>query len=55
MTTLNTLTPTIAMAAVLLLAWFGLRDLYKGADRRRADLMLAAAFVLLANVTIWTW
>ena len=53
--TLNTLAPAIAMLAVGLLAWFGVRDIYRGADRRRGVLMLVAALVLLGNVLIWMW
>jgi hypothetical protein len=45
---------TIAMIAVFLLAFGGVRLLMKGGSRKQGALMLAAALVLLANVLIWT-
>lgn len=46
--------PTVAMLAVFGLTTGAIVLLRRGDDRRRGWLMLAAAFVLLANVLIWT-
>ncbi len=47
------LTMSIAMLAVLALAWGGVTVLRRG-DRQRGILMLVCALVILANVLIWT-
>jgi ribose/xylose/arabinose/galactoside ABC-type transport system permease subunit len=44
----------IAMLAVFALVLGGVSLLRGGKDRKRGWLMLAAAFVLLGNVLIWT-
>lgn len=44
----------IAMLAVFGLTFGAVVLLRQGQDRRRGWMMLAAAFVLLANVLIWT-
>lgn len=48
------LTLSIAMIAVFLLAGGGVWLVLKRRDYRKGGLMLAAAFVLLVNVLIWT-
>ena len=45
---------TLAMFAVLALAAGGVWIWRAKADRKRGVLMLAAAFVILVNVLIWT-
>jgi len=44
----------LAMIAAFLLIVFGVRMAIKGADRKRAILMLVAAAVLVGNVVILT-
>jgi hypothetical protein len=44
----------IAMIAVFALTLGAITLLRRGEDRKRGWLMLAAAFVLLGNVLIWT-
>ena len=45
---------TVAMIAVFLLTFGGIKLLVGGKNRKQGGLMLAAAAVLLANVLIWT-
>lgn len=47
------LTMSIAVLAVLALAWGGVTVLRRG-DRQRGVLMLVCALVILVNVLIWT-
>lgn len=44
---------SIAVAAMFLLVWGGVR-VWRGGDRQKGALMLVAAVVLLGNLLIWT-
>ena len=46
---------SLAMIAALILAVFGARLAWSGADRRRGLLMIGVGVVLIANVLIWAW
>jgi len=50
---LHPLMTSIAVLAVLALAWGGVTVLRRG-DRQRGVLMLICALVILGNVLIWT-
>lgn len=44
----------ITMIAAFLLLGFGVRQALRPADRQRGLLMIACAFIFIANVLIWT-
>jgi hypothetical protein len=46
---------SIAMIAIGLLVWGGIKQMRNPADRTRGWLMLVAALVLAGNVAILTW
>ncbi len=55
LTAISRLAPTLAMLAVFLLVWGGLRLIRRGPENRtKGVLMLVCAGVLLGNVLIWT-
>ena len=51
---MQSIAPTIAMLAVIALAWGGGWLWVKRRDRKRAALMLVMAAVLVGNVLVWT-
>jgi hypothetical protein len=51
--TVNSLMLSIAVIAMFVLLWGGVRT-FRGGDRQKGVLMLVAALVLLGNLLIWT-